>query len=405
MWFNTVDCAVLDYFSFPQFAHDSPGAACLCCFFASRLDTQMLLLFSGFSVDLDVCSKGRMLFWRLYRPEASSLGKKTNIHSEQWNIFTHSHPLKPCQPLCSSLSSCLSSTASSWSFRSRLLFPSRDSFPLLSGTWRERRCETVHERGENEASRLQLNAQSVTSELFLSLLSTKRPSLLSFVQFNCTTRGLSSRSTLRSYSTVKTEENGQHIHKSVTNPPTVTLLCWLITWLFGRRRSQVQNLHDRFTWSLLSTFIAVDLIQGVTRGQHLHVRPELLWEGFDQLVSRRVAANAQALCGHVPSDVILKVEAHHAVKLQVLFVKTENCWNLAFKKEVFDCSVSSLLYVETDKRGKRGRMESGKADVFISRAIFTIITATPNTYKTNTCKTIGPQQKELIQTDYCGREG
>lgn len=211
MWFNTVDCAVLDYFSFPQFAHDSPGAACLCCFFASRLDTQMLLLFSGFSVDLDVCSKGRMLFWRLYRPEASSLGKKTNIHSEQWNIFTHSHPLKPCQPLCSSLSSCLSSTASSWSFRSRLLFPSRDSFPLLSGTWRERRCETVHERGENEAARLQLNAQSVTSELFLSLLSTKRPSLLSFVQFNCTTRGLSSRSTLRSYSTVKTEENGQSI--------------------------------------------------------------------------------------------------------------------------------------------------------------------------------------------------
>lgn len=199
LWFNTVDCAVIYRFSFPQFAHDSPGAAGLCCFFASRLDTQTLLLFSGFSVDLDVCSKGRMLFWRLYRPEASSLGeKKPNIHSKQWNIFTRSHPLKPCQPLCSSLSSCLSSTASSWSFRSRLLFPSRDSFPLLSSTWRKHRCEIVFERGENEAARLQINALSVTSELSLSLLSTKRPSLLSFVQFSCTTRGLSSRSTLRS---------------------------------------------------------------------------------------------------------------------------------------------------------------------------------------------------------------
>lgn len=38
--------------------HYSPGAACLCCFFVSWLDTQMLfLLFRGFSVDLDILFK------------------------------------------------------------------------------------------------------------------------------------------------------------------------------------------------------------------------------------------------------------------------------------------------------------------------------------------------------------
>lgn len=39
-----------------------------------------------------------------------------------------------------------------------------------------------------------------TSGLSLSVFSTKRPSLLSVVQFNCTAKGLSSRSSLRSLS-------------------------------------------------------------------------------------------------------------------------------------------------------------------------------------------------------------
>lgn len=69
---------------------------------------------------------------------------------------------------------------------------------------------------------------------------------------------------------------------------------------------------------LLITFAGVDLVQGITCGQHFHIRPEFLRKSFDNLVSQRVAANTQALCGHVSSNMILKAEAHHTVKLQVL---------------------------------------------------------------------------------------
>lgn len=72
-------------------------------------------------------------------------------------------------------------------------------------------------------------------------------------------------------------------------------------------------------WShTVLTFVAVDLIQSVPRRQRFHISSEFFGESFNELVSRRVAANAQTLCGHVPSNMILEVEAHHTMKLRVL---------------------------------------------------------------------------------------
>lgn len=141
--------------------------------------------------------------------------------------FTQSHPLNPCQLLwfCFSLSSFLFSTVSSWSFGPRLLFPSRDSFPVLfnTHTHKQKRLWLSEKR-----VKLQMSALNVTSKLSLSFLSTKRPSLfLSVVQFNCTTKGLSSRSSLRSYSTYKTQKS--HI-KSQKSQKSGTLIYSI--WLF-----------------------------------------------------------------------------------------------------------------------------------------------------------------------------
>lgn len=66
------------------------------------------------------------------------------------------------------------------------------------------------------------------------------------------------------------------------------------------------------------TFVCVDFVQGEPRRQRFHVRPELFREGVNELESRRAAADSQALGGHVFSDAVLQVEAHHTVKLQVL---------------------------------------------------------------------------------------
>lgn len=76
--------------------------------------------------------------------------------------------------------------------------------------------------------------------------------------------------------------------------------------------------HNSLCHYTILTFTGVYLIQGITARQHFHIRPEFLGKCFDDLTSRRAAANTQTLCSHVTLGVIFKVEAHHTVKLQIL---------------------------------------------------------------------------------------
>lgn len=63
----------------------------------------------------------------------------------------------------------------------------------------------------------------------------------------------------------------------------------------------------------------VDLVQGVLgRGEHPHVRPELLGQRLDDVLRRGRARHSDALGGEVAGDPVLEVEPHHAMELQVL---------------------------------------------------------------------------------------
>ncbi len=190
-----------------RFAENLPS--CLCCFLfpvwfcASWFDTQMLLLFSGFSVDLDMCLREWMIFWQLGK---KLIVWKIKIQNEQWNIL-------PIIILWNLVSGCrfvlLFLLFFSWQCSLEVL--DHTSFFLLVTVFLY--CSThkknIDMRFCAREKRIEmqtwcLHGLIVTSTPSLSFLSTKRPSLLSVVQFNCTTKGLSCRSSWRSWFKYKT---------------------------------------------------------------------------------------------------------------------------------------------------------------------------------------------------------
>lgn len=54
------------------------------------------------------------------------------------------------------------------------------------------------------------------------------------------------------------------------------------------------------------------------RGQHAHVRPELLGQRLDDILRGCRARDPDTFCCKVPSRFILKIKPHHSMELQVL---------------------------------------------------------------------------------------
>lgn len=63
----------------------------------------------------------------------------------------------------------------------------------------------------------------------------------------------------------------------------------------------------------------VHLVERVLgRRQHPHVRPELLGQRFDHVLSSGSTGHADALCREISSSFILKIKPHHSMELQIL---------------------------------------------------------------------------------------